>query len=85
MRNEELINRIFTFFYTIFHLPSSLIYILHVIFNSLYNVFNGTFNGFNLYEFMNEQVKDAEKFMSIRNYVDYSFWGILFIYINFIK
>ena len=85
MINNKIISTLFTIFYTIFHFPSSLIYILHIICISIFNTFSGKVNYFNLNQFMNEQVHDAEKFMSIRDYVDYSFWGIIFIYINFIK
>lgn len=85
MRNEKIINALFTFFYTLFHLPSSITYILHVICISLFNTISGKVNGFNFQEFMNERFDDAEKFMSIRDYIDYSFWGIIFVYINFIK
>jgi hypothetical protein len=85
MRNDKLFNALFTFFYTLFHLPSSIIYILHIICISIFNTISGKVNGFNFQEFMNERFDDAEKFMSIRDYIDYSFWGIIFVYINFIK
>lgn len=82
MIDNKILDKILRVLYTIFHLPSAFIYIIHIIFVALYNVLGSNINSFNYERFMNEQYDEAKKYMDNRNYIDYTFWVILFIYIN---
>lgn len=77
--------KLFSILYDIFHLPSTLLYILHVVFWVLYNWLIGTFKQqMDLQQVINIHCEEANKFFNIRDYIDYPFWTILaiFFYIN---
>jgi hypothetical protein len=83
MMNNKILNKTLNILFTIFHLPSALVYILHLICFAIYHILLGSINSFNYEEFLNNQYIEAQKFMNIRNYIDYGFWIILFVYTNF--
>jgi len=75
----------FSILYDIFHLPSTLLYIVHIIFWLLYNWMIGTFNQqMDLQETINIHCKEANKFFDIRDYIDYPIWlsMALFFYLK---